>query len=75
MCKCLYTICGLSGHQGACQDRACTATALLRRETAMLPVAAENDSAHLRLLREIQRRAHNVDDALLHDPLVAAVLP
>jgi hypothetical protein len=73
MCKCLYTICGLSGHQGAWQDRACTATAVLRRDTAMLPVAAENDLAHLRLLREVRRRTHNVDDALLHDPLVAAV--
>jgi hypothetical protein len=36
-------------------------------------MAAENDLAHLRLLREVMRRADNADDALLRDPLVAAV--
>jgi hypothetical protein len=35
-------------------------------------MAAENDLAHLRMLRE-KRRVDNADDALLRDPLVAAV--
>jgi hypothetical protein len=41
--------------------------------TPVLPMAAENDLAHLRMLREVMPRVDNADDALLRDPLVAAV--
>jgi hypothetical protein len=45
----------------------------MRRDTAVLPMAAESDLAHLRMLREVTRRVDNADDALLRDPLLAAV--
>jgi hypothetical protein len=54
----------------------CSASAILRRshiDMAILPVAADNDVAHLRMLREVMRRVDSADDALLRDPLVAAV--
>jgi hypothetical protein len=73
LCNCLYTICGLCGQGRSWQDRACAASAVMRRDMAVLPMAAENDLAHLRLLREVVRRIDNADDALLRDPLVAAV--
>jgi hypothetical protein len=49
------------------------ASAVLRRDTAVLPMAAESDLAHLRMLREVMRRVDNADDALLRDPFLAAV--
>jgi hypothetical protein len=70
LCNCLYTVCGLRGQGESWQDRACAASAVLRPDTAVLPMA---DLAHLRMLREVMRRADNADDALLRDPLVAAV--
>jgi Reverse transcriptase (RNA-dependent DNA polymerase) len=73
LCNCLYTICGLLGQGGSWQDRACAASDVLRHDTAVLPMAAEIDLAHLRMLREVMRRVDNADDALLRDPLVAAV--
>jgi hypothetical protein len=73
LCNCLYTICGLHRRSGSWQDRACTASAILRRDMAILATAAENDLAHLRMLREVVRHAGNADDVLLHDPLAAAV--
>jgi hypothetical protein len=73
LCDCLYTICGLRGRSGTWQVRACAASAALRRDAAVLPMAAENDLARLRLLREVKRRVANADDAILRDPLVAAV--
>jgi hypothetical protein len=36
-------------------------------------MAAENDLAHLRMLREVMRSVDNADKALLRGPLVAAV--
>jgi hypothetical protein len=67
---CLYTI---WGHSGSWQDRACAVSAILRRDTAIFPMAAEDDLAHLRMLREVMRHVDNADDVLLRDPLVAAV--
>jgi hypothetical protein len=67
LCDCLYTtVCGLHGHSGSWQDRACTASAILPRDMAILPMAAENDPAHLRLLREVMRCVDNADDVLGH---------
>jgi hypothetical protein len=41
LCNCLYTICGLRGQGGSWQDRVCAALAVLRRDAAVLPMAAE----------------------------------
>jgi hypothetical protein len=51
----------------------CAASAVLRRHTAKLPMAAENDMAHLRMLQEVKRRVDNAADALGRDLLVATV--
>jgi hypothetical protein len=59
LCNCLYTICGLHGHSGSWQDRACTASAFLRFGTAISSMAAEIDLAHLQMLREVMRRVNN----------------
>jgi hypothetical protein len=65
-----YTICGLRGRNGAWQDRACSASAILHRDTAVYPWLLK--LAHLRLLRQVMRRVDNADDAHLRNPLVAA---
>jgi hypothetical protein len=75
LCNCLYTICGLHGHSGSWQDRACSASAILRHGMAMLPVAAENEVAHRRMLREVMCRVDNADNVLLHDPSCCRLTP
>jgi hypothetical protein len=69
---CSATVCtpiyGLHGHSGSWQDRACTASVIRRRDTANSPIASEKDLAHLRMLREVERRVNNADDILIHDP-------
>jgi hypothetical protein len=57
---------------GHWQDHACIPSAT-HYDTAMLPIAADNDLAHLQMLREVKHRVSNEDEVPPHDPLVAAV--
>jgi hypothetical protein len=72
LCNGLYTSCGLHRHSVSWQDRACTASAILRRDEAILPKAAKRGLAHLRMLREVMRRVDNADNSY-YATLVVAV--
>jgi hypothetical protein len=73
LCNCLDTICGPHGRSGPWQDHACAAFAILHRDLAVVPAAAENDLVHHRMLQEVKHRVDSEDNELLHDLLVAQV--